>query len=1583
MSSNILVLGAVGLIFVLVLFGFLLGFLRGFRKSMYFTIIFIVVVILSFIFATVLAKSVYSGSTLWKVAKSVIPSKIKEGSESVTSLKEFVRFYLTHNYTEVLESGMTAGESIVANENAMGIIDGLIVMILKVAMLIGCYLVLTILFYIVFGLIYLLFLRPKTYIETTTTTDEDGKETVEEKEVKPNKKRLSGGFVGAAKGFIKAMIILIPISFAIGMIAQIEIPTRSTVNAEVRYESSSSTTKTLEDIVAACKKYDKSIGKIHLGLDDFVMDKIISYDVKDANGKKVKVVLRKEISGFINIYNTIEKEIGVENLDDYDFKNNINSTEMKNIVSSLTENLSNSNAITTLLTAVGDEGSVILEDKLSEKDSDLALLFDEVNLKNKDSKWWSEQIEQLNDIYKSFADMNLDFSKVDSKEYNLMFKETTKESYEKFIDEIFNNELLEMFIGGGLKYTVKKLPADMQEIESTTNQVVDDKEVDKELKAFSGFINVLRDDIVFKDGSVDTDELNVKTLNDIVDTEVLINSKIVGKLTTILIKNAISEVAFDGEDIGFDTSIFDSASFVIHNEVSSLAKVLTDGFTAECKLSKLKNFSDEANVGEVCKMLESNGLDNSLICNELFGKIMPKVLHTVAPDEDFSSLVWKDEFKAISGTLESLYERDTLVNNLSNLDFDTMTYKKLDNLSNNAKVWQGKVITKLLNGLALPFIDTIDVDGNPIELEYDKDKIVWKNEIKGIVNIGVWASDTDGVITDSDYDNTVGSLTNAFSDTLKVKVLNVLGEEVQDDKHNELLHALANGMLKELLGSDVGDSKFECPALSNIANILDDNTSDSYMGYGNIVISEIESKATNALPEAQFKTLTNTLSNNIANSKYLQKVIDSNLATSVDKSSWDGVKWESEMKAIDNVAQEMDPDTSGNIAMSTISTSMEEVKDSMLVELEENTPNSEILQDVFSDTLVSNSLISNKSDITDWDLEMSGLITVARTMEDSNNKIKLSELNTITTIRVRTIESLKTNTYKSVVLKNTMTNNLSEPMSTPSMSIWSDLKWEREMPRICEVLKTLANDPTDYDEAILIDDVNMGEDSEIKRITFQRIEDNIAYSEALQNMFKEAMSSVEDSENPYTFPNEPSISGDLEDFSEWWYIEITGLANVIYAEMGIDDPKDNDIIKISEFSDTEGAKVKVVKALSEDAIYEYSDTEGYHEVLKKRVYSDIFSQQSNIGVSEYLQYMFKPQFRDLSKTTVSGDTKYYTFTDTYNWDYELELIMNVYLTTQMKYNDGALVELDDNDEVEFNDEVNFKLLDATQTTSGTGLEASLRNKAVLNAISLNISDNTYLQFVLASEMKRMMNGYVEGYEKYIAKDPTSISGNETGWTNSEWLNETNILNELAQSLITEASPKMEGFSFYDLSNEQIDNICELTPSSYLLQSKMAKPFVDAGINNSDITTVSSLTGPMDLMEYIILHEWNDGKNEAYATVMNTLSEKRTGLKSIKSDDAYDIATITYNHYQLNFYEDETKANKLVIIDINDGVVSITDGAGVDYLTNDVSSELNAVRTYAEYSLLVSALRESPIPLLQTYNVADKVAEMGSSLIYNG
>ena len=215
---------------------------------------------------------------------------------------------------------------------------------------------------------------------------------------------------------------------------------------------------------------------------------------------------------------------------------------MKKVVEAITTNISNSNATTTLLTAVGEEASVILKSEASKKDSDMALIFEELNLKGKDNKWWKDQIAQLNDIYVSFTEMQLDLSATSTKDYNLVFAHTTSAAYEEFVDEIFNNELLEMLIDGSLKYAVKKLPENLSEVQETTNQVVEDKEVNEELKAVSKLIDIIRDDIQFKDGSVDTDSLTIRTLNHIIDTEILVQSKIVGKLTTSLVKNAVAEI---------------------------------------------------------------------------------------------------------------------------------------------------------------------------------------------------------------------------------------------------------------------------------------------------------------------------------------------------------------------------------------------------------------------------------------------------------------------------------------------------------------------------------------------------------------------------------------------------------------------------------------------------------------------------------------------------------------------------------------------------------------------------------------------------------------------------------------------------------------------------------------------------------------------------------------------------------------------------------------------------------------------------------------------------------------------------------
>ena len=697
--GNILVLGAVALIALFVVFGFLLGLLRGFRKSMFFTIVFIVVLVLSFVVATVLSKSLYGGPFLWRFAKKVIPDSMREGAQNVNSLKEFVRFYITHNYNEMLDSGITAGESIVANQNAMGVIDGLIVMIIKIVMLVASYLVLNIVFYIVFGLIYLLFLRQKPYIEEVTKTDEDGNETVEEREVKPKKKRLLGGLVGGVKGFVKSMVILIPITFLIGIVAQIEVPKSSSVNADTKLSQGSSDSS-FNQIVEACQKYDNSIGKMYLGLDDKIMDAIISYDVKGADGKKLKVVVRKELNGFIDIYNTIEKEIGVNNLSNYDFKNNINSKEMRAIVSSFADNASKSNAITTTLTAVGNEVTVILADKSSKNDPDMALFFSEFDLTDKNATWWKDQIAQLGDIYNSFADMNLDLSKADTKEYNAIFAETKATDYENFVDTIFENELLDMAINGGLKYAVKKLPESYGDVTGTTNQVIKDDAVNEEFKAFSKLIDFIRDDIKFSNGNVDTKQLKVKTLKGIVNTEVLVRSKIVGKMVESVLKNTLGDIQYNGQNIGFNKSVFNDANFNIHNELKALVKILEDGYGEDFAVGDLNNISDISKVGQICNMLQSDGMKESLLGKELFSKTLQTLVTTMEPESDYSNVTWVDEIAPMSELLSTTFDTDASMTSI-NLSFDTIKVATLDVIE--AQIGTSVLLqNKMANSLAEP-----------------------------------------------------------------------------------------------------------------------------------------------------------------------------------------------------------------------------------------------------------------------------------------------------------------------------------------------------------------------------------------------------------------------------------------------------------------------------------------------------------------------------------------------------------------------------------------------------------------------------------------------------------------------------------------------------------------------------------------------------------------------------------------------------------------------------------------------------------------------------------------------------------------
>ena len=143
-----------------------------------------------------------------------------------------------------------------------------------------------------------------------------------------------------------------------------------------------------------------------------------------------------------------------------------------------------------------------------------------------------------------------------------------------------------------------------------------------------------------------------------------------------------------------------------------------------------------------------------------------------------------------------------------------------------------------------------------------------------------------------------------------------------------------------------------------------------------------------------------------------------------------------------------------------------------------------------------------------------------------------------------------------------------------------------------------------------------------------------------------------------------------------------------------------------------------------------------------------------------------------------------------------------------------------------------------------------------------------------------------------------------------------------------------------------------------------------GINSEDIISVNTLTGEKSLMKYIVDYEWVDGKNLAYEAVMETLKTKMDGLKSMKNGN------YTPALPDVKFLDEENN----VIVKINVSTGEVTDAADNPYLEDDVSNEINAVKTYSEYALMVEALKTiTDDPNL--VQASSKVAERGNTFRY--
>ena len=82
--------------------------------------------------------------------------------------------------------------------------------------------------------------------------------------------------------------------------------------------------------------------------------------------------------------------------------------------------------------------------------------------------------------------------------------------------------------------------------------------------------------------------------------------------------------------------------------------------------------------------------------------------------------------------------------------------------------------------------------------------------------------------------------------------------------------------------------------------------------------------------------------------------------------------------------------------------------------------------------------------------------------------------------------------------------------------------------------------------------------------------------------------------------------------------------------------------------------------------------------------------------------------------------------------------------------------------------------------------------------------------------------------------------------------------------------------------------------------------------------------------------------------------------------------------EFNFYKEEELTNVIVSIRI-DG--SVTDEHGDAFLTEDVSTIINAVKTYSEYTLMVSALRDSENAEFVVLSTA--LTTKANSMVYTG
>ena len=264
--------------------------------------------------------------------------------------------------------------------------------------------------------------------------------------------------------------------------------------------------------------------------------------------------------------------------------------------------------------------------------------------------------------------------------------------------------------------------------------------------------------------------------------------------------------------------------------------------------------------------------------------------------------------------------------------------------------------------------------------------------------------------------------------------------------------------------------------------------------------------------------------------------------------------WNNEMAALSAVAKTLGDGI--EVVLANLN-EFSEVSVTTLNTLKTEVPASTILQGKFMDSLISDGVLSSEVEITNWTLEMDGLIPVVITFETSGTVVLANFNDQMTYIREITLASLKERDAndlvapeKSIVLQTVLTNLFK---GTLDLTRYNDFTingtWKGEVDSIYTVVTTLDSQTTNgkVEYKFEVDTASI----KLKTLDAIASEGVVANSTYLQALFTPTLENM--CYNVY--PDTDSCYGKVMTIGEGfdWNKELKALINVMKAQGCIND----------------------------------------------------------------------------------------------------------------------------------------------------------------------------------------------------------------------------------------------------------------------------------------------------------------------------------------------------------------------------------------------------------------------------------------------